>query len=58
MSLINKWCLHEDRIFLVTFKKSEIPPKLLCKKCYDDCNFTDNSFVDLVFNFETDDELR
>lgn len=66
MSLIYKGCTHEDRNFLVIYKKKlnqfgeqiEEPTKLLCKDCYNDPSFVNDSDVNLVFNFQTGDLIK
>lgn len=57
MSQICKGCSHPNRMFLVIYNTGE-STKLLCKNCYDDPDFVNDSIVDIVFNIETGDTIR
>ena len=66
MSLIYRGCSHEERNFLVIYKQKinqfgeqiEEPTKLLCKSCYSDPVFVNDSDVSIVFDFKTGDIIR
>jgi len=57
MSQTYKGCHHTDRIFLIVYNTDE-STKLLCKPCYDDPDFVNDSVVEKIFKYETGEQIH